>query len=78
MVPEVPLRNRSRKDALSLPPLNSACPGALDTSNWRPEARRSGSGQPELARYKHYDVQLDWCEVRLVCSFERHMYIPRF
>ena len=73
----------SGHEAASLPSVAARCrtssSSGPDRTAWAPLAgTASGSGEASgralinLAHYKHYDVQLDWHEVR--CNVELHMH----
>jgi hypothetical protein len=65
---EVPQIARNKLNSTSLPPVKQACNGRR-LSDWTlPSAPTTPR---DLAHYKHYDVQLDWCEVRYAARGKR-------
>lgn len=56
----MPVMAQERQRQSSLPPLSQATSRAGSLAQW-PSVPSSAGGK--LARYKHYDVQLDWSEV---------------
>jgi hypothetical protein len=90
LVPSMPAQAvrssfRRSQDSASLPPVARVKAGpAGQLSAWTPMVATGdlGGNLLSLAHYKHYDVQLDWCEVRAplapACSFTTGTLVHEF